>query len=84
MNNLNLILDKIYDEANLRIERINAARDEKIAEMDRNTEDSLKDIFARTENDAFKTYESIISKAESSGKLLEKEIMLRAKTILMD
>ena len=84
MNNLNLILDKIYDEANRRIEKINAERDEKIAGMNDETEDRLKDIIARAENGAFKTYENIISKAESSGKLLEKEIMLRAKTILID
>lgn len=84
MNNLNLILDKIYDDANLRIGKINAARDEKIAGLNDETEVCLKDIFARTENEAIKTYENIISKAESSGKLLEREIMLRAKTILID
>lgn len=84
MNNLNLILDKIYDEAALRIGEINAARDGKIAEINDETEVCLKDIFARTENEAIKTYENIISKADSSGKLLEKKIILRAKTILID
>ena len=84
MNNLNLILEKIEAESQKKIDATNEERDRKISEIDRAAEDKIAVILSRAESAALKEYETEVARAESSGKLAEREIILSAKSALVD
>ncbi|MBQ6677306.1 MAG: hypothetical protein IJM71_04590 [Clostridia bacterium] len=84
MNNLNLILEKIAAESQEKIDAVNEERDRKISEIDRAAEDKISVILSRAESAALKEYETEVARAESSGKLAEREIVLSAKSALVE
>ncbi len=84
MNNLNLILEKIAAESQEKIDAVNEERDRKISEIDRAAEDKISVILSRAESAALKEYETEVARAESSGKLAEREIVLSAKAALVE
>ena len=84
MNNLNLILDKISADCDARIGRVNADKAEKIAEIGKAADGRVSDVLSRAEGAALKEYESCVSRAESSGKLAAREIILEAKSSLVE
>ena len=84
MNNLNLILEKIAAESQEKIDAANEERDKRISEIDRAAEDKISVILSRAESAALKEYETEVARAESAGKLAEREIILSAKSALVD
>ncbi|MBR3423046.1 MAG: hypothetical protein IKG80_00985 [Clostridia bacterium] len=84
MNNLNLILEKIAAESQEKIDAVNEERDRKISEIDRAAEDKISAILSRAESAALKEYETEVARAESAGKLAEREIILSAKAALVE
>lgn len=84
MNNLNLILEKISAESQEKIDAVNEERDRKISEIEKAAEDRISTVFARAETVALKEYETEVARAESAGKLAEREIVLSAKAALID
>ena len=84
MNNLNLILEKISAESQEKIDAVNEERDRKISEIEKAAEDRISSVFARAETVALKEYETEVARAESAGKLAEREIVLSAKAALID
>ncbi|MBQ7474837.1 MAG: hypothetical protein IJS78_02835 [Clostridia bacterium] len=84
MNNLNLILDKIDAECSSRIDALNRDKDAKIDEIAKAADDRVGDIFRRAEGTAIREYESAVSRAESSGKLAAREIVLGAKSAVLE
>lgn len=84
MNNLDKILDRIEEEAIREINSINAERDKQLALIQEETDNKIKDINLRAEKTALKEYESVISRAESSGAMTSREIILAAKARLIE
>lgn len=84
MNNLDLILEKISAESREKINAVNEERDRKISEIDRAADDRVSVILSRAESNALKVYEAEVARAESSGKLAEREIILSAKSALVE
>lgn len=84
MNNLDKILDRIKEDGLSEINSINIEKEKRVALIEEETNDKINDINARAEKTAFKEYEAVISRAESSGEMLEREIILKAKAELIE
>ena len=84
MNNLERILDRINADADLEIKKIEEAADMRVESIQKDTAERLDLIKLRAENAAMKEYQSIISRAEAKGAMAEKDIILKAKSELID
>ena len=79
MNNLDLILDRINGECQKQIDGVNSEKDKKTAEINEAAEGKISAVISRAERTALKAYETEVTRAESSGRLAAREIVLSAK-----
>ncbi len=84
MNNLERILDRIKADAEGEIEKIRSEAELQVGKIQKDTEERLELIRRRAEAAAMKEYQSILSRAEARGVMTEKEIILKAKSELID
>ena len=84
MNNLDRILDRIKADADLEIKKIEEASAARIDTIQKDTEEKLDLINRRTEEAAMKEYQAILARAQSRGAMVEKEILLGAKSELIE
>ncbi len=84
MKNIEKILEYIESDAREKIEQINKARDEEIEQIRQDAEYKAGDIAKKAENDALREYQQTIDRAASSGEMISKDIMLEAKTGLIE
>ncbi len=84
MNNLNLILERIDADCQTQIDAINGEKEKKIAGIREEAENRISDIITRAEGAALKAYETEVTRAESSGKLSAREIVLGAKASFIE
>lgn len=84
MNNLDKILSRIDSDAEREIEAVRAEAAAKIAEVNEDADNRISDMRKKAEAAAMREYQSVISRAESAGAMAEREIMLRAKSELIE
>ncbi len=84
MNNLDKILDRITLDAEREIDSVNAEAQEKIDAIEEETKNKISDMKKRGETAAMREYQSILSRAEAAGAMSKREIMLRAKSKLIE
>lgn len=84
MNNLDKILSRINADADREIEAVRTDAKAKLDAITEEAEDRISDMKKRAESAAMKEYQSIISRAETSGAMAEREIILRAKSELIE
>lgn len=84
MNNLQLILDRINEEADREISEIEMRRDEELERISDELEAEISKLEAEAEARAMSEYQRIIARAESSGDMNERRTVLAAKSKLVD
>lgn len=84
MNNLERILDRINAEADLEVKKIEEAAALRVETIQKDTDERLDLAKRRAEAAAMKEYRSILERAEARGTMAEKEIILKAKSELID
>lgn len=84
MNNLELILERIVSDSRAEALKITSDADLKTEDIKHRAEDRCSDIRRSAENAAMKEYGLIISRAQSSAAMEKREIILKAKTELIE
>jgi len=84
MNNLDRILDRIKADCDSEVKKIEEAAAARIDTIQKDTDDALDIINRRAEDAAMKEYQAILARAESRGVMAEKDIILKAKSELID
>lgn len=84
MNNLERILDRIKADADCEIQKIRDAAEMRVGSIQNDTNARLDIINRRAEEAAMKEYQSVLARAESRGVMAEKDIILKAKSELID
>lgn len=84
MNNLESIISLILSGASEKAEEIKKTASDKVKEIETASEKEISEISKKAEKDAMSEYQAIISRADSAAKTERREILLKAKTALID